>query len=352
MQVVVIHEHGDYDKLVFEERPTPTPGPGEVRVQVKAAGLNHLDTWVRRGVPGHKFPLPMVPGCDGAGIVDALGPGVTSHTEGERVVLAPGVVGGDGAETAQGNDHLAADYGILGETRDGTCAEYIVVPARNALPLADTLSFEEAAAFPLTFLTAWNMIVQRAKVGPGDTVLIHAAGSGVSSAAIQIARLCGAAHILTTTSSEAKAERARALGADDVIDYTGEKWSREVKALTDGRGVDVVADHVGAVTFGTSLRVLARGGRYVFCGATTGAEVSMHLNLVFFKNLSVLGSTMGSVGDLHRIVKLVEAGELSPVVDAVLPLSDVREAHRRLEAREVFGKLVLVPGTEATGKAS
>ena len=343
MRCVVIREHGSYDKLLFEEREIPAPGPGEVRIEVKAAGINHLDAWVRRGVPGHAFPLPMVPGCDGSGVIDALGVGVTGLAEGQRVLIAPGVTDGEDDCTAAGADHLSPRYGIFGETRDGTCAQYVVVPARNAIRFADHVSFEDAAAFPLAMLTAWNMVVRRAALEPGETVLIHAAGSGVSTAAIQIARLSGAAKILATTSSEAKAERARALGADEVIDYTDPAWSKQVKKLTDGRGVDVVVDHVGEATFGTSLKTLVRGGRYVFCGATTGAQAALHLNLVFFKNLAVLGSTMGSIGDMHRLVRLLEAGKLKPIVDAVLPLDDVAEAHRRLEAREVFGKLVLTP---------
>ncbi len=343
MKAVVIHEHGGYERLVFEDRPAPEPGPGEVRVAVKAAGINHLDTWVRRGVPGHTFPLPMIPGCDGAGRIDALGAGVTGLTEGQRVAVAPGVVSAEDEWTAQGLDQLSPTYGIFGETRDGTCAELVVVPARNALPLADHVPYETAAAFPLVAPTAWNMVVRRAKVKPGDTVLVHAAGSGVSTMAIQIARLSGAAQILATTSSEAKAERAKALGADDVIDYTDPDWSRQVKGLTGRRGVDVVVDHVGEATFGGSLKTLVRGGRYVFCGATTGPKADLNLNLVFFKNLEILGSTMGSLGDVHRVLGLVEAGKLDVVVDDVLPLNQVGEAHRRLENREVFGKLVLTP---------
>jgi len=344
MQAVVIREHGSYDKLLFEDRDIPEPGPGEVRVAVKAAGINHLDTWVRRGVPGHEFPLPLTPGCDGAGLVSGIGAGVKGFEEGQRVLVAPGVAEGDDAETAAGFDQLSAAYGIFGETRDGTCAEHVVIPARNALHLPDNVSFEDAAAFPLVFLTAWNMVVRRAKVAPGDVVLIHAAGSGVSTAAIQIAKLAGAAKIIATTSSEAKADRARDLGADDVIDYSDPQWSRSIKKLTDGRGVDVVVDHVGEATFGSSLRVLRRGGRYVFCGATTGPKVDLHLNLVFFKNLEILGSTMGSLGDVHQLLHLVATGKLKPIIDAVLPLSEVGEAHRRIENREVFGKLVLTPG--------
>lgn len=344
MQTVVIREHGGFERLEFEDRDVPEPGPGEVRVAVQAAGLNHLDTWVRRGIPGVAFPLPLVPGCDGVGRVDAVGPGADDVAVGQRVIVAPGVTSGVDADTSAGVDQLSPLYGIFGETRDGTCAEQMLIPARNAVPLADHVPTAQAAAFSLVHLTAWNMIVRRARMRSGETILIHAAGSGVSTAAIGIARLAGAAQILATTSSPGKAERARALGADEVLDYGDPDWSKQAKALTGGRGVDVVIDHVGTPTFGASLKTLVRGGRYVFCGATAGAEVKMHLSQVFFRNISVLGSTMGRLGDVHLLVRLLEAGKLSAVVDAVLPLSQVAEAHRRIEAREVFGKLVLIPG--------
>lgn len=345
MQAVVIREHGGYDKLLLEDREVPEPGPGQVRVKVAAAGLNHLDTWVRRGIPGVPFPLPLVPGCDGAGHVDAVGPGAERFEPGQRVIVAPGVTSDEDDLTAAGLDHLSPLYGIFGETCDGTCAEYVIIPARNVIPLADHVSFTDAAAFSLVNLTAWNMIVRQAALRPGEAILVHAAGSGVSSAAIQIAKLAGAAQVLATTSSAAKADRARELGADDVLDYSDPNWSKEVKKRTGGRGVDVVLDHVGAPTFGSSLKTLVRGGRYVFCGATGGPDVKLNLSLVFFRNLSILGSTMGRLGDVHEVVGLLEAGKLKSIVDDVLPLSEVAEAHRRLEEREVFGKLVLTPGS-------
>jgi NADPH:quinone reductase-like Zn-dependent oxidoreductase len=218
MRAVVVREHGGLDRLVFEERPAPEPGPCEVRVAVKAAGVNHLDCWVRRGVPGHAFPLPIVPGCDGAGTVDRVGPGVSAWKPGDRVVLAPGFVPRPDAESARGADHLSPRYGILGETRDGTCADHVVVPERNVLALPAGLSFEVAAAFPLVYLTAWTMVVRRARLQAGETILVHAAGSGVSTAAIQVARLLGAGRVLATTSTPVKAERARSHGADEVFD--------------------------------------------------------------------------------------------------------------------------------------
>jgi NADPH:quinone reductase-like Zn-dependent oxidoreductase len=340
MKAVVIRAHGGVDQLQFEERPLPEPGPGQVRVRVATAGLNHLDVWVRRGVPGHTFPLPIVPGCDGAGVVDAVGPGVTTRKRGERVVLAPGFTRAPDAETARGMDQLSPTYGILGETCDGTCAEAVVVPEANALALPASLDFVKAAAFPLVYLTAWNMLVRRAALQAGETVLVHAAGSGVSTAALQIARLLGARLVLATSTSPGKAERARSL-ADAVFDTTKPDWSREVRKASGGRGVDVLVDHVGRATFEGSLRSLAKGGRYVTCGATSGPTAEIPLNLVFFKSLSILGSTMGSLGDVHRLLELVAAGRLQPIVHAVLTLDEVGEAHRRLEAREVFGKLVL-----------
>jgi NADPH:quinone reductase-like Zn-dependent oxidoreductase len=351
MRAVVVREHGGLDRLLAEERAEPVPGPGEVRVRLRASGLNHLDTWVRRGVPGHAFPLPMVPGCDGAGVVDAVGPGVSARAVGDAVVLAPGVSCGLCRACASARDPLCRSYGILGETRDGTCAGAVVVPERNALPLPDGVSFEDAAAFPLVFLTAWHMVADRAALRPGETVLVHAAGSGVSSAAIQVARLLGAGRILATASSAEKAERATALGADEGIDTSREDFVARVRAATGKAGVDVVVDHVGAATFAGSLKSLAKGGRLVTCGATSGPKVEVHLNLVFFKSLSILGSTMGSLGEMHDLLGHLAAGRLRPVVDSVLPLSQVAEAHRRLEAREVFGKIVLVPDEARPGRS-
>jgi NADPH:quinone reductase-like Zn-dependent oxidoreductase len=343
MRAVVIRQHGGYERLAFEDRPVPEPGPGEVRIRLCAAGVNHLDTWVRRGVPGHAVPLPIVPGADGAGTVDALGPGVAGPEVGRRVVLAPGFTPRPDEMTARGLDQLSPGYGIFGETRDGTCAEYVVAPQSNVLDLPDSVPFPVAAAFPLVYLTAWTMLVRRAALAPGETVLVHAAGSGVSTAAIQLARWSGAGRILATTSSPAKAEKARALGVDEVLDSRSADWPRDVRRRTGNRGVDVVVDHLGQATFEGSLRCLVKGGRYVTCGSTTGPQAAVNLNLVFFKSLSILGSTMGSLGDVHRCLALVAAGHLRPVIDSVLPLSEVAEAHRRLEAREVFGKVVLVP---------
>jgi len=342
MKAVVIRSHGGLDALRAEEKPDPVPGPGEVLVEIHAAGLNHLDLWVRKGVPGHEFPLPLVPGSDGSGVVAGLGGGVAGLALGEEVVLAPATSCGTCAACASGEDHRCSDFKILGEACDGTCAEKVVVPRANVFPKPKNLSFEEAASFPLAFLTAWHMLVARAALRPGETVLVHAAGSGVGSAAVQIAKLWNA-RVIATAGSAAKAERARALGADDVIDSGKEDFARAVRAITERRGADIVIEHVGAATWEGSLRSLARHGRLVTCGATSGHEVSLNLRVLFFKSLSLLGSTMGSRGEFASIVKHFEEGRLRPIVDRVLSLGEIREAHRLLESREVFGKIVLVP---------
>jgi NADPH:quinone reductase-like Zn-dependent oxidoreductase len=318
VRAVVIREHGSFDKLLLEERPVPEPGPGEVRVRIRAAALNHLDTWVRRGIEGFKFPLPIIPGCDGAGVTDA----------GEEVVLAPGL-----------GHPLDRDYGILGETRDGTCAEYIVVPRGNVLPKPKRLSWEEAAAWPLTFLTAWAMLARRAAVQPGEWVLVHAAGSGVGVASIQIARLLGG-RVIATASTEEKRRRAIGLGAEAALPY--ENFVREARRIAGKAGVDVVVDHLGPATWEGSVSVLRKGGRLVTCGGTTGHEIRFDLRHLFFKSLSFLGSTMGTPEELRTVLGHVEAGRLSPVVDSVFKLDGIREAHERLADRAVFGKVVVV----------
>jgi 2-desacetyl-2-hydroxyethyl bacteriochlorophyllide A dehydrogenase len=340
VRAVRIHEHGGLEELRLEEVPDPSPGPGEVLIEVRACGVNHLDLWVRKGLPGHKFPLPMIPGCDIAGVVLEAGGGADEIAVGTQVIVAPGFGCGRCEACSLGDDHLCRHYGIFGETRDGGCAGQIVVPASNVLDLPKGLSFEEGAAFPLAFLTAWHMLTARAGVRAGDDVLVQAAGSGVSSAAIQMAHTLGA-RVIATAGSVAKLNRALDLGAHDVIDYSTQDVAAEVARLTGKRGVDVVIDHVGEATFDGSVRSLAKGGRLVLCGATSGPRAEIHLPRLFFKSLSILGSTMGSRGELHRIVRLIESGALRPVVDRVLPLEKVQEAHRILEAREAFGKIIL-----------
>lgn len=342
MKSVRIHEHGDPSVLRIEDVSDPAPGPGEVLVRVRAAALNHLDVWVRRGVPGHEFPLPITPGCDGAGVIEAVGAGVDGARVGEEVALAPGLSCGTCARCSEGRDNLCRAYGILGETRDGTNAELLVVPERNALPKPPSLSFEEAASMPLAFLTAWGMLVEKVGLTPGDFVLVQAGGSGVGSAAIQVAKLFGC-EVAATASTEAKRARCLELGADHAIDYTKDDWSFEVRRLTRKRGVDVVVEHVGGPTLVTALRTLKKGGTLVTCGATSGFEVTLDLRPLFFRNVSILGSTMGSRGSLHRILELAERGAIRPVVDRVLPMTDIAKAHEALDERAQFGKVVVTP---------
>jgi NADPH:quinone reductase-like Zn-dependent oxidoreductase len=339
MKAVLVREHGGYEALEIAEIDAPAP-EGLAVVNVRAVALNHLDLWLRRGVPGHRFPLPMIPGSEVSGVVASVPAGAAGWTEGDEVIVAPGYSCGACAACLSGNDPLCRQFGIYGESANGGCAEQIAVPMRNLLRKPPGLTFEEAAAIPLDFQTAWHMLVARAELRPGETVLVHAGGSGVGSAGVQIAKLWGAT-VFATVGSREKEQRARDLGADEVILYRERDFADEVRRLTGKRGVDVVFEHVGAETFGGSMRSLARGGRLVTCGATSGAEVEINLRLVFFKLLSILGSTMGSLAELHQIMRFVEEGRLHPVVDRILPLEQVGEGHRILEERQAFGKVVL-----------
>ncbi|HKQ96315.1 MAG TPA: zinc-binding dehydrogenase [Candidatus Polarisedimenticolia bacterium] len=353
MRAVVVPRHGGPEVLEIVERPIPRPGPGEVLVRVHAAGINHLDTFVRRGMPGIKLPLPMTPGSDAAGVIAALGPdpeaasgGAPLPKVGDRVFVSPGYSCERCEACYSGHEPLCRHYGLLGEHRDGTQAEYLALRATHVLPLPEGISFEAGAAFPLVFLTAWQMLVGRAALRAGETVLIQAGGSGVGSAAIQIAHLLGA-RVLTTVGSDDKVAKARALGADVVINYRTSDFLDAARKATEKRGVDVVVENTGQETWERSLLALAKGGRLVTCGATTGYAANTDLRHVFFKSLSILGSTMGSRADLLRIARFVGEGRLKPVVDRVLPLDQVADGHRALAERSLFGKIVLTTGGAA-----
>jgi NADPH:quinone reductase-like Zn-dependent oxidoreductase len=342
MQAVRIHEHGGPEVLRLEELPAPRPGPSEVLVRMLAVSVNHLDLFVRAGVPG--IHLPLILGCDGTGEIVDLGSGVEHPRRGQIVAIEPGVSSGTSPQDLEGNDHLSDDYGIRGEHLDGLDAELVAIPARFALPLPDGLDPIEAASVPLVFLTAWGMLVTRARVQRGETVLVLGGASGVGSAAIQIAREHGA-RVLATASTPAKRDFVRELGAEAAIDPARTGWDKEVKRLTGGRGADVVVEHVGQATWEQSMRSLGRRGRLVTCGGTTGGTVSLQLPHVFMKHLSVLGSTMGPRGALPGILEKVRRGTYRTVVDRVLPLSQVAQAHELLERRAIAGKIVLVPGS-------
>ncbi|MCS7235237.1 MAG: zinc-binding dehydrogenase [Armatimonadota bacterium] len=342
MRAVRVYHHGGPEVLRVEDVPVPEPGPGQVRVRVRAAAMNHLDLWVRKGIPGVRFPLPLTLGSDGAGVVDAVGPGVKSAQPGDEVVLNPGVSCGVCTACLRGRDNLCREYGLLGEHRDGTDAEFVVVPEANVVRKPANLSFEEAAAFPLVFLTAWNMLVTNARLRPGEDVLVWGAGSGVGSAAIQIAKAFRA-RVIAVAGDDWKLERARQLGADETVNHRTQDVLQEVRRITGRRGVDVVFEHVGQATWDTSVKALARGGRLVTCGATSGPQVQTDVRYLFGRAVSVHGTWLGSKGELYDLLPLVEAGVLRPVVDRVLPLSEVREAHAYLESGQHFGKVVLVP---------
>jgi NADPH:quinone reductase-like Zn-dependent oxidoreductase len=327
MRAVVIREHGSFDKLVLEDLPVPEPGPAEVRVNVRAAALNHLDTWVRRGIPGFEFPLPIIPGCDGAGVIDAVGAACPGLEPGMEVVLSPGI-----------GHPLDRDYGILGETRDGTCTDHIIVPRDGCVQKPESLDWDTAGCFSLTFLTAWHMLVRNAKIQPGEWVLIHAAGSGVGIAAAEICRLFGA-RVIVTASTEEKRQRALDLGAEHALPYEG--FAKAARLISGKRGLDVVVDHVGPATWEGSVACLRKGGRIVTCGGTGGHEITFDVRHLFFKSLSFLGSTMGSLADWKRVVGHVGAGRLTPVIDSRFALENIADAHRRIAERAVFGKVVV-----------
>jgi NADPH:quinone reductase-like Zn-dependent oxidoreductase len=338
MKCVRFHEHGGPEVLRYEEVPAPEPGQGEVLVRVRACALNHLDLWERRGLERVTFPMPHISGSDVSGEVAAAAPGLPV---GRRVMLQPGISCGRCAACLSGRDNGCPTYEILGyRNYPGGYAEYVRVPVQNLVEIPDELGFVEAAAFPLTFLTAWHMLITRARLKRGEDVLVIAAGSGVGQAAIQIAGLFGA-RVIATAGSEPKLERARLLGAHEGIHHHKQDIATEVLRLTGRRGVDVVVEHVGQATWARSLRSLARGGRLVTCGATTGPHVTVDLQALFAKQLSILGSYVGTKGELLRVARFLFEGKLKPVIDRTFPLAQAAEAQRRLEASEHFGKIVL-----------
>jgi NADPH:quinone reductase-like Zn-dependent oxidoreductase len=338
-EAMVIRANGGPEVLERATIEIPDPGPREVRIRVRAVSVNHIDLWGRRGLPHFRYEFPHRLGADVVGEVEALGPGAIAKV-GDRVVVNPGLSCGACEKCLLGADVFCRKYRIMGENTQGGYSRHIVVPDANLLPMPKDLSWTDAASVPLCFLTAWTMVVRKAQVRAGQTVLVQAAGSGVSSAAIQIAKMLGA-RVITTTSTAEKAARAKALGADEVIDYTKDDFVKETKRLTDKRGADVVVEHVGGDVLANSILAAAWGGRVVTCGATTGFLPTIDLRHVFFRQVELLGSTMGSKGDLYEILRFVERGVLRPVVDRVLPLWSAAEAHRLLEERKVFGKVVL-----------
>ena len=342
MKAAIFRQHGDVDVLEYADVSEPQIRANEVLIEVKACALNHLDLFVRNGMPGIEIPLPHILGNDIAGVVREVGELVTWVKPGDEVMVQPGVSCGHCEACLSGQDNLCREYDIIGYRRDGGYAEFVAVPGVNVFPKPANLSWEEAASLPLVTVTAWHMLVGRANVRPGEDVLVHAAGSGVGSIAIQIAKLLGA-RVITTASSEEKLAKAKELGADEVINYTRDDWPKEVKRLTDRRGVDVVFEHTGSATWQGSISSLKNNGRLVTCGATSGFDARTDLRQVFYRHLTILGSFMGSKAELLEAMKFVKRQQIRAVVDRVLPLSEAREAHSLLENREQFGKVLLRP---------
>jgi NADPH:quinone reductase-like Zn-dependent oxidoreductase len=338
MKAVRIHEFGGLEVLRYEDVSDPKARPDQVLVRVRACALNHIDLWIRAGLPGVK--LPHILGSDIAGEIVEVGEYITNFKAGQRVLLAPMHFCNHCAKCVAGLQNQCPEFTALGNRVDGGNCELIAVPAVNVIPIPDSLDFNQAASVPLVFLTAWHMLVGRAAIRPGRTVLVLGAGSGVGIAAIQVAKLFHA-RVITTAGDEAKLEKARELGADHGINHYQQKISQEVRKLTGKEGVDIVIEHVGAATWDESVKCLKPGGILVTCGATTGPNVSFDLRFLFSRQLSLLGSYMGTMGELYEVLGHIFAGRLKPVVDRTFPLKDVRAAHEYLEKSQMFGKLVL-----------
>jgi NADPH:quinone reductase-like Zn-dependent oxidoreductase len=340
MKAVVFRKHGGPDVLEYTDMREPRLRADQVLVEVKACALNHLDAFVRGGLPGIDIPLPHILGSDIAGVVRDVGELVSWVKAGDEVMLHPGVSCGHCVECLRGDDNLCRQYDMIGYRQDGGYAQFVAAPGVNVISKPVSLKWEEAAALPLVTVTAWHMLVSRARLQAGENLLVHAAGSGVGSIAIQIGKLLGA-RVIATAGSEEKLTKARDLGADDTINYTQVDWPREVRKLTNRAGVDVVFEHTGAATWEGSITSLRNNGRLVTCGATSGFDARTDIRQVFYRHLTILGSFMGSKAELLAALKFVEQGKIRAVVDRVLPLSEARHAHELMEDRAQFGKLVL-----------
>lgn len=342
MKAVRIHQPGRVENYVYEDAPEPTAGPGQVLVRVRAVALNHLEAWAAKAPPTVRYESPRILGADVAGVVEAVGEGVAGIVADAEVMLHPGVSCGVCAACLDGTDNLCPQYRLLGQGRDGGMAELVAAPAANVFAKPANLSFEEAASVPLVFTTALHMILTRAHLRYGETVLVNAAGSGVGVAAIQVTKLHGA-RVIASAGSDGKLAKARELGADDVINYTTQDLAEEARRLTGGRGVDMVVENVGAEIFEKSIRALARNGRVVTCGATAGNDATFNVTRFFLAQQTIYGSFMGTKAELLRYLPCFADGRLRPVVDAVFPLREAQQAVARLLHREQFGKIVLVP---------
>jgi len=342
MKAAIFQQHGGPEVIEVADVQRPEVRPGNVLIAVRAAAMNHLDLWARRGLPGLRLQFPHIGGSDMAGTVAEIGEGVENLETGTRVLVNPSLWCGHCEWCKKGEESLCTSYRIIGEHLDGGFAEFVAVPARNVLPIPDDLEFENAAAVPLVYKTAWRAVISRGQIRPGETLLITGGSGGVSTAALQIAKLAGA-YVFAVTSGADKVQRLRDLGADVVIDRLECDFAKEIWSATEKRGVDVVLDSVGESSWPDLTRTLARNGRLVTYGATTGPNGLTDIRLAFWKQLQIIGTTMSSRSEFEEVMSLVFQGELEPVIDVVWPLEKAREAHERLEAGEQFGKIVLTP---------
>jgi NADPH:quinone reductase-like Zn-dependent oxidoreductase len=341
MKAIRIHKHGPEEVLQIEELDTPVPEPDEVLVKVHSSALNHLDIWVRKGLPG--VPLPIIPGSDASGTIEELGSLVKHNGHwktGQNVILIPFRSCGQCIYCSSGNENLCNRFRIPGEHLDGYQAEYVSIPSGYILPKPSILNFEEAAAFPLATLTAYHMLVRKIRLSPGEWILVYGASSGVGSAAVQLAKRYGS-RVITTIGSESKQEKARELGPDHIINYSEQPVGKTVREITDGQGVDVVFEHTGSATWTESLKALKKGGKIITCGATTGPHVRIDLRALFIKHQQIIGSTMGTRQDLLKICRLMEDKKLTVYLDKIFPMTEIRQAHHYLEAEHDFGKVVV-----------
>lgn len=345
MKAVQFSEHGDRDVLTYDEFDDPEPGRDEVLVDIKAGSLNHLDIWTRKGLPGIDLDMPHIPGSDGAGVVEAVGDDVTRFEEGDHVAVSAGVACGQCEFCRDGDESLCVRFHIIGEHVRGVHAEQAAVPADNLVPVPDHVDWEIAGSASLVFQTAWRMLIDRADIEPGEKVLVLGASGGVGHAAVQVADYAGA-EVFATASTDEKLEYAGECGADHVINYEEDDFAEEIKELTGKRGVDVVVDHIGEATYQDSLKSLAKGGRVVTCGATTGPNPGAGLNRIFWNQLSVIGSTMATPGQVDDVLELVWDGTFQPRIRETLPMSEADRAHEMIENREGFGKVVVIPDSE------
>ena len=342
MKAVRIFEHGGLDKLIYDDLPQPDCTPDKVKIHIKASALNHLDIWVRIGLPGLPVSLPIILGSDGSGTIVEVGDNINNYHTGDDVIIQPGIFCNKCQQCKGGRENYCLEYGILGETQNGVQAEYIVLDPINIDSKPDQLSYEEAASMPLVFMTAYQMLIERAKLQSNETVLVYGGTSGVGSAAIQICRELGA-EVIATAGNDDKCEHSKNMGADHVVNHNQANWVEEVKNITNNKGVNVVFEHIGSATWEQSQQLLSKGGRIVTCGATTGPNVNIILAHLFMKQHTILGSTMGSIFAFKEVMQKIKDKKYLPMVDKIVPMEDIREAHEYIENRKQIGKVVVVP---------